>query len=159
MKIPSDDALDTYYVDINDRTTVTCPKCEGTTTLDLARYRETASKLAVTCRCGTKFKARFEYRTIHRKEVELEGELRNARTGEREEMEVDRISLEGMGLRTSVPSDIRPGDRLDVTFQLDNKVRSLVNRTVKVVSVRGKEIGTVFAEAPRNATVGFYLMD
>ncbi len=158
MEIARDGSLITFYVDVKDQVTIICPKCAKKKSIDATKFKNSKSALKVNCPCGEEFRCIFEFRKFFRKRVSLQGEFTNVRTGEKAEVVVDSISMEGLGFMAKTGHKIEPGQMLTVTFNLDNKMSTPVERTIKVTSVRGNSIGAMFFGSARNKTVGFYLM-
>ncbi len=158
MEIARDGSLITFYVDVKDQVTIICPKCAKKKSLDATKFKNSKSALKVNCPCGEEFRCIFEFRKFFRKRVSLQGEFTNVKSGEKGEVVVDSISLEGIGFMAKSGHEIETGQMLTVNFNLDNKMGTPVERTIKVTSVRGNSIGAMFFGSARNKTVGFYLM-
>lgn len=159
MEIARDGALHTFYVDVNDRATVICPNCGTKKTVDASPFKDMKGALRVTCNCKEEFRCNFEFRKYYRKPVKLKGEYVNLKTGQRGDMLVQNLSIEGVGFETvQAEHNIEPGHVLTIRFTLDNPQETEVERAVKVTSVQQKSVGGMFSGQARNKTVGFYLM-
>lgn len=158
MEIARDGSLITFYVDVKDQVTLICPKCHKKKSIDATKFKNAKTALKVDCPCGEEFRCIFEFRKFYRKRVSLRGVYTNIKTGEKGEVTVDSISLEGVGFMAESGHSIEPGQILTIDFILDNKMSTPVERTIKITSVRGNSIGAMFFGSARNKTVGFYLM-
>ncbi|GAB6058134.1 sensor domain-containing diguanylate cyclase [Desulfonatronum parangueonense] len=97
---------------------------------------------------------------VYRKKVMLYGEFTQLQTKQGGIMNVVELAMFEMGF--TVPPDqynIRPGDFLDVSFHLDDRNRSLIERRVMVRGVHGEKIDAEFYNPPPYAKdLGFYLL-
>lgn len=158
MEIARDGSLITFYVDVKDQVTIICPKCAKKKSIDALKFKNSKSALKVNCPCGEEFRCIFEFRKFYRKRVSLQGEYTNVKSGEKGDVVVDNISLEGIGFMAGNGHGIEAGQLLTINFILDNKMNTPVERTIKITSVRGNSVGAMFFGSARNKTVGFYLM-
>jgi hypothetical protein len=159
MEIARDGSLLTFYVDIKDQVTLICPKCNAKRSLDATPFKDARQAMKVNCTCGEVFRCAFEFRKHFRKKVRLEGTYSIPKTKESGDVLIDNLSIEGIGFNVLNEShNIEHGSVLTMRFKLDNKQETVVERTVKVTSVRGGSVGGMFFGSARNKTVGFYLM-
>lgn len=158
MEISREGDHSTFYVDVTGRTTLVCPSCHKKRVLDATPYREVATPLRVNCPCGQSFFSSFEYRKNYIKKVDLEGVCVDPKTGVEANVKITRLSIEGTALILYDDAEINHGQLLTLRFTLDNAQKTQVERSIKVTSVKGDEVGAMFLGGVRNKTVGFYLM-
>jgi hypothetical protein len=149
----------TFYVGGDNQVTITCPGCGHSRTVDASEYAQIGKKLRVKCRCGQKFKAAIEFRRHYRKTVKLYGHYKDLKRNQKAEINVEDISMGGLGFQT-VGSDLpSPGDVLIVEFTLDDTKRSPIRKKVRVRSVKGRFVGAQFENGQYyDKQLGFYLM-
>ena len=98
-------------------------------------------------------------RRFYRKQVNLNGEYRNPRTGSIGSILVADVSFKGLKFTTIGPHDTQPGDRLQVSFILDNSKQSVIKRKVMAKHVQANDIGAEFINPPEyDKELGFYLI-
>ena len=90
--------------------------------------------------------------------VGLEGAFVNPKTGEKGDIRISRLSIEGVEFSLNDFADVEHGQTLALSFTLDNAMRTPVERNIKVTSVKNGRVGAMFIGTVRNKTVGFYLM-
>jgi len=158
MELSREGNRSTFYADVTGRATLVCPSCHKTKTLDAQPFREAPNPLKVNCPCGQVFFAVFDYRKNYIKQVDLEGECVDPKKGQAVPVRITRLSIEGVAFRPEDPGRTPYGHSLVMRFTLDNPQKTSVERTVKVTSSKGGEVGAMFVGGVRNKTVGFYLM-
>lgn len=98
-------------------------------------------------------------RRYYRKRVSLNGEYRNRRSGSSGDILVEDVSFKGLKFTTIDPHDIQTGDRLQVSFTLDDAKRSVIKRKVLAKYVKSRDIGVEFVNPPEyDKELGFYLI-
>jgi hypothetical protein len=97
-------------------------------------------------------------RQYFRKKVNLNGEYRNARTGRCGDLLVEDVSFNGMKFSTIGGNDIELGDRVFVSFILNNAKKSLIKREVHARHVKDNKVGAEFINSPEyDKELGFHL--
>jgi len=134
------------YVNDTNKVTIICSKCGFEKNIDVKNIRHTRKKLRVKCRCGETFQFIIEFRKRYRKNVRLAGEYIIQGKGGNGEIIIKDISLSGIRFESLKPHKISTNDTLDVTFKLDNPVRSAIRRVFKVIWVRDRMIGANCSE-------------
>jgi hypothetical protein len=155
------------YTTEDRKTTLACPACERSRTVDVSAYVKLARpvQIKIKCPCGHHYPASLERRRHFRKAVNLKGTLSpktGDQPGEQGRIAVKDLSRTGMRIRMAVDRRIRVGDRLMVEFQLDDHQRSTICRESIVRRVDGLDLGTEFIPAacldPGAKAMGFYLL-
>ena len=57
----------TCYVNDDGQTTLKCPNCDMRKRIDVTKHVFSPKPFKATCKCGTKFRGKFEFRTHFRK--------------------------------------------------------------------------------------------
>jgi len=73
-------------------------------------------------------------------------------------MTVINISRSGLKLRVNVTRDFQPGDILNVEFNLDDRDRSPIKKSVIVRNIQEKLVGVEFAAIEHFDKLGAYLL-
>jgi hypothetical protein len=150
--------MKTIYVNDANVATIICPKCAFTKEIDMTNYKNTQKRLKGKCRCGEVFGFTIEFRKNYRKKVRLTGEYRNKDKGEKGEIIVEDLSMNGIRSVNLGSHQISNDDTLEVKFRLDNAKRSEINKLVQVVWVKEKMVGAKFSELESfKSEIGFYL--
>lgn len=159
MQVDTGERILKFFVTNQNQATIRCPKCGVSRTVDMSKMQLNSKRLKVTCKCGETFKGEFEFRKHYRKKVNLPGRYMHLNSPKRGDIIVVDLSMTGIGFTTSTPHGLQLGDRLEVTFRLDNGKRSEIKVNVIVRNVKEK-----FAGVERTDTqvckedLGFYLM-
>jgi DNA-directed RNA polymerase subunit RPC12/RpoP len=146
------------FVDDANQATIVCPKCGFEKNIDVTDFKNTQKKLKVKCKCGETHPFIIEFRRRYRKDVSLPGEYINQGKGEQGEIIIRELSMSGIRFESLRPHKISTNDTLDVTFNLDNPMRSKIRRVFKAIWVRDRMIGANCSD-PRlyEKDLGFYL--
>lgn len=153
------------YISQTNDATFTCPKCERTITVNVASYAalHKSVKVRSRCTCGHTWVSILEKRKQYRKQVHLTGTYKQFVSGnpvDKGRMTIVDISKGGLKLkvdRPAYPFDV--GHRLDVEFELDNRRKTLIRRSVFVKNIDGPFVGTAFSETDvDDPALGFYLL-
>lgn len=121
---------------------------------DIVREKQTARETG-----DEKRKNILHRRNQIRKGVSLNGKLINKRTLKKNEILIHDLSFDGAGFAPINNWDFKKGDTVYLTFTLNNKKGSEIQRTLQVKHINGKNIGGEFVNKPRlDADLGFYLM-
>lgn len=145
----------------NHEATLVCEKCGRTRKIDTSKYEERQRGLKVKCGCGFEFLVLIEPRKFYRKPTQLHGDyVKIAAKRVSGTMVVRNLSRTGVGFETSSTPDVRPGDRLQIRFVLDNRKATEIKRDVMVKSVQDRFIGAEFCNLEAyESDLGFYLMN
>jgi Double zinc ribbon/PilZ domain len=146
---------------------MTCPQCGFQDVVSARLFEMMGSAVRIKCPCGHRFRIIRELRSIYRKQVRLEGYFAQARyTGNMVApgdvwgpMVVQNLSKAGLKFSCGNAGQLRPGDRLQVRFNLDNANQTLIKKTVIVKSVHADTVGVQFHGTDRyDAALGFYFL-
>ena len=93
------------------------------------------------------------------KETSLPGEyVRLSRRG-KGDLQIRKISMQGVEFKTFGRARLIPDEIVDITFTLDNAKRSVIKRRVRLRSVEGNQAHAVFYNPPPyDKALGMYLM-
>lgn len=147
------------FVDKGNRTAVTCPFCEKTSDISVAKFKGYKHTLVTQCSCQQRFKVELNFRQFHRKKVKLVGDFLNISLGSTDWQTITVIDLSLIGLRLKVigPADIKNGHILRVRFYLDNQKSTQIEKEVGVVNTRDDTYGCEFLILDYEKELGFYL--
>ena len=147
-----------FRTNVENKAVIRCPKCGAERIIVPAKIPRIEKGLKVRCKCGEYFKCRIEFRKQFRKEVRLKGEYILVVGEKRGEMIVVDISQNGLAFENMTPHPLKPGDIMNVTFNLDDPRRSQISKRAEVRSVKGNQIGVLFEETQWfDKDLGFYL--
>jgi predicted Zn finger-like uncharacterized protein len=159
MQNVAGDRIFRFFVNSQNQATIRCPKCGTSKTVDASKIQFASKQLKVTCKCGETFKGEFEFRKHYRKAVKLPGRYIHLNSPKRGDIIVVDLSMTGIGFTTQTAHELKIGDKLEITFRLDNGKRSEIRVKAVVRNVKEK-----FAGVERTDTLickedlGFYLM-
>ena len=146
------------YVDDTNTATIICHECGFEKNIDMTSFDRTQKKLKVECRCGEMLQFIAEFRKQYRKSVMLPGEYIDRQNANKGEILIRELSLKGIRFESLKPHNISKNDALDVTFKLDNPMRSKISRIFKVIWVRDRMVGANCIEPKLyEKDLGFYL--
>ena len=133
--------------------------------VDMTQYLNKPStiKMKVKCKCGHSWSTIIERRRYFRKRVNLPGTYKYKEHGKKEiygHLTVVDISKKGLKLKLHDETHhFKDGDWLEVTFRLDNKNQTLIQKMVNVKNIMGNSLGVAFSDTqPEDKAIGFYLM-
>ncbi len=147
------------FVRVDNTATIVCPACKKPKNVNVANFKQKKHYLKVRCICDTIFRVHLDFRRHYRKNTELPGQYRYVKpSGEGGSMIVKDISQSGLGFEVDGTHFIETEHVLKVTFELDNKKKTLIEKKVVVQSVDGGFIGCQFIEEQAyEKELGFYL--
>jgi hypothetical protein len=152
------ESMKKVYLDDTNYVSTICPKCGFEKKIDMTNFKETEKKLTVECRCGENNSFLVEFRKQYRKNVRLPGEYIIRQSKEKGEILIRELSLKGIRFESLRPHNISKNDTLDVTFKLDNPMRSKISRIFKVIWIKDRMIGANCIEPKLyEKDLGFYL--
>jgi len=136
----------TIYTDDTNRVSIICPKCGFEQKINTTNFKDTQKKLKGRCRCGEPYQYTIEFRKRYRKDVRLSGKYSILGKGEKEEIIIRDLSFTGIRFESLKPHQISSDDTLEVTFKLDNPLRSEIRKLAKVMWVRDRIVGANYIE-------------
>lgn len=148
------------YVSEGNRAAVTCPYCQKTYDVTVEKYKGLKHSLVTRCSaCKKQFGVELNFRRYYRKPVKLVGEALNLSTGAATPYTVSIVNISMIGLRLSIigRTDINKGNRLRVSFTLDNQRARRIEKDVRVIDINGDHYGCEFLNLAYEKELGFYL--
>lgn len=138
---------------------IVCPACLAVKSSDVGKFRNVRHTVTVKCKCGNTFQVMFEFRKSYRKPTELSGTYTMtppaSGTGQ---VKIKNLSLTGLCFEVTGFHDIRVGLQAMLTFTLDDRKKTQINKQVTVRSVQGRVIGVEFhQDRAYEKDLGFYL--
>ena len=117
------------FVDENDEALVVCPQCGKTKRANISSFKgKNIRNLQAKCVCHARFPISLEFRRFHRRETSLDGRYMNLSDGnESGKMRVINLSLGGVGLIDLSLCKFKVGDRVNLSFTLDDKKESEID--------------------------------
>jgi len=148
----------TCYVKDDGKTILKCPKCGMQKKIDTTERVFSRKPFKATCKCGMKFRGKFEFRTHFRKQVRLSGHYIHSQTKSKKNILVKNLSLKGVGFTCLDRPDLKVGDNLEIVFWLDNPKSSKIQLWVEIKSVSDHHIGAQRRDIQiAQPDLGFYL--
>lgn len=151
------------FISHNNTAVISCPKCAKSKNVNVEKFRNRRHTLKVKCSCNHQFAVLLDFRKHFRKETNLDGTYTMvgpaAGSGV---LIILNISKHGIGFSVGFAVNgshrMVPGQKARVTFQLDNKKRSTITKSITIRSVNDHYVG---GEFDHNETfdkeLGFYL--
>ena len=152
--------VEKVYVNPDNTAVVKCPQCDTTKVVPVGKFKGPKRRLKIRCSCKASFRVSFEFRKAYRKKAQLPGSYTKVAPAKgRGKMQVQDISMTGIRFATATQHNLIKGDQLTVTFTLDDRNRSRIEKDVIIRWVKDKEVGCQFTEpAQYDKVFGFYLM-
>jgi predicted RNA-binding Zn-ribbon protein involved in translation (DUF1610 family) len=148
------------FIAKDNTATFVCPECQKSKTADVSKYKniEKAVRVNFKCPCGHSYSVLLERRKHIRKQLNLSGSFINKKNSERGNMSITDLSRSGLRIKLNFPQNLEPGDKLDLEFTLDDKLRSVVKKEVIVRSVKDLSVGVEFIHSEHFDKLGPYLL-
>jgi len=148
------------FVRSDNTATLVCPACSKPKNISVASFKDKCHFLKVRCPCEHLFRVHLDFRQHYRKPVNLTGNYvcvkPPGRGGGR--MTISDISLGGVGMSVEEIHDLQVGCLLDITFNLDDRKKTLLKKKGVIRSINGNFIGCQFADKDLyEKEIGFYL--
>ena len=139
------------FIAQDNTTKLICPQCGASKTENVSAYLNANKAVELThkCRCGFLHTVLLERRQRLRKTVKLSGEYEGPLATDRlttGPMIVKDISRAGLNFQINAEEkpDVVVGDRLLLTFHLDDNQKTLIRKEVSVRNIRGSHVGAEF---------------
>jgi len=146
------------YAAENGQAVIVCARCTEHTPIDARPYLDSHKSLKVRCRCGNKFPIVFNTRNFYRKEVHLPGQYAKSFGDVPDLLTIEDMSYTGIKFKTGMSHKIEVDDVLTIEFRLDNRRRTRIVKTARVMHVMGGTIGAEFRERQAYSTeLTYYL--
>lgn len=148
------------YVNQDGTAVLKCPACEAVKSAKVDTLKNGPHQVKVRCNCRNVFSVRLEFRKNYRKETKLAGDYKSLAGGKNYgKLTVVNLSKGGVGAQVVGFNPCRTGDELQVSFNLDDRHHSLIDKRVVVRLVKENYIGCEFLDpALLDKALGFYLM-
>lgn len=148
------------YVNQDNCIAFTCPSCTKPASIKVDSLKNKISPLKVRCACKKVFNLDVDYRVYYRKTTNISGTYRSIQPrGEREEdIHILNISREGIGFKVFTGQKIKVGDKLELQFNLDDKLKTSLRKAVEVINIKDDIIGCHFLDTQNfEQALGYYL--
>ncbi len=148
------------FVKPDDTTTIICPDCNEPKTILVAAYKHKKHSIKVRCRCKEIFTIQLDFRNVYRKPTNLPGIYTNLSSPDKESFPVviTNASQGGLGFVAPHPEYIKKGQILSMEFQLSDKKKTKLTKTVVVQNVRKDHVGCKFeGNQAFEKALGFFL--
>lgn len=148
------------FISNEDKATFICPECKRSKTTSVSKYKawETAVRVNCKCPCGHTYSVLLERRKHVRKPLNLPGTYQLLNKNNRGRMKVVDMSRSGLRLEVFYPKDFAPGDRVRLTFNLDDPDQTTIIKEVHVRSVKNNFIGVEFISFEHYDKLGPYIL-
>jgi PilZ domain len=149
------------FVRSDDTAVITCCNCRRQKILPVSTYKGKKSQVTVKCGCKNVFTVEFEFRNKFRKTTNLDGKFINHSRKISGDINVKNLSLDGVGFTTKDIAKLKIGDKIEVSFQLDNSDKAIINKDAVVKNIRNNIIGCEFVKSSQStfeSSLGFYLL-
>lgn len=159
-----DMAIQIFYARGGEKASIICPECGFVKHVNVKQDPSLKLKQGFLCQCEYVFPFKIEMRRNFRKHVNLAGEFFEINEGTKYPMYVKDLSRGGLGFNMQHDEfgelpEVSAGDILQVSFRLDDKRGTLIQREVSVKIVRDRFVGVEFTETLQyDKALGFYLM-
>lgn len=156
------------FVKQDDTATITCPDCQLIKTVAVGKFRSTQHTIKVRCSCGHSFPCSLDFRKYYRKKTKLRGIYYPQKTGITNKQSkktqltgiyamkspdgdsypviVTNISLGGLQFTLLSRDAIEMGQQGHITFTLDDRKETEINKRVIVQSTNDNIIGCRFPD-------------
>ena len=140
------------YLTISNTAQFICTACNRQWTEDVSEHLNVPSmvELKVKCICGYSWSTILERRRYYRKNVNFPGTYKYKLHGNKDavdSMTVVDISRKGLKLKLHDEGHrFKEGEWLEVTFPLDNSIKTLIKRVVNVKNVFKNYLGVEFSD-------------
>ncbi len=157
---PPDKKMKKTFVKTNDTAAIQCPECELVKHISVSTFRNSKHTFKIKCTCGHIFPVTLDFRRHYRKPTDLTGiyEVVVPPNHGGGKMQINNISRSGIDFTVSGLHKIQEGMQIVVSFRLDNKKETEINKNVVARRVRDNKIGCEFTEQMQiGKDLGFYL--
>jgi len=148
------------FVKTNDTASIRCPKCDLVKNISVGKFRNSRHTFKIKCSCGNIFLVSLDFRRHYRKPTELTGtyDVMIPASNGGGQMQVNNISRSGIDFSVSGFHNIHIDQKIVVTFKLDNRKQTEINKEVIVRRIHNNSIGCEFIEQTQiGKDLGFYL--
>ncbi len=148
------------FVKTNDTASIRCPSCGLVKNISVSRFRNSRHTFKIRCSCGHTFLVALDFRRHYRKPTELTGTYKVLVPSDHGsgQIQVNNISRSGVDFSVSGRHTINIDQKIVITFKLDNKKETEIQKQVIVRRISDNSIGCEFIEQTQiGKDLGFYL--
>ncbi len=148
------------FVRPDNTTTIICPACNEPKTISVTAYKHKRHTIKVRCKCKEVFTIQLDFRSVYRKPTNMPGNYTNLSSPNQENIDVivTNISKGGLGFIAPYPEYILKGQKLSIEFQLNDKKKTILTKTVIVQNVKKDHVGCEFeSNQAFDKALGFFL--
>ncbi len=148
------------YIRQDNTATIICPCCNRAKTVRIKDCLKDRHRVRARCACGEQFMVQLDFRRHYRKQVNLVGtyittDPPGMGSGT---VRITNISFEGIGFEVPGSHRLRPGQKLEIEFRLDDKKHTFLKKEAVVRLVEKGYIGCQFINQQHiEKALGFYL--
>ncbi len=147
------------YVTRDNLALIRCSECNRQKTIEAGQFRDLTKTIMVKCSCGFAFPILLEKRKHYRKLVNFIGRYHTDDGSEASRpVVIEDISRTGIRFRTNTKNELPEGKTITLYFVLDDEDRSPIELQVKLVRVRGMDVGGVLSSSNIPKALAFYLL-
>jgi hypothetical protein len=152
-------AATVIFADAEGKVVLHCPVCEKSRREPAAHFPSNVP-FRVDCPCGASYEIEIEVRKYFRKPIEFDGLLsRIEPEGSSEKISIVNLSYGGCGFNASAKHGLQLGERIRITFTLDDAMKTIIRKEATVRFVKGRYVGCEFVQTAGGLEpdIGFYL--
>ena len=138
---------------------ITCPSCHQVREQDVSSFMGVESRVRIRCkcRCGHFFHVQLERRLFVRKDVSLPAVCRVQERGYKLQGTVTDISQSGLRVHLSTLVSLNVGMRVSLSFNLDDRDNSFIEKQGIIRSISDLELGMAFDSTQHYGKLGVYI--
>ena len=144
----------------DNHVTIVCPKCKRPESILVEYFKNKTKQVKVRCPCSEIFEVEIDYRRFYRKPTKIPGMFKPIKPPGRGggEALIINLSKGGLGFRAFTDHNLQVGQVLQVSFELNDKKNTYLQKEVTVQSIEGDYIGCRFSDPDLfEKALGFYL--
>jgi len=138
---------------------ITCPSCHQVREQDVSSFMGVKSRVRIRCRCkcGHTFHVQLERRLFGRKNVSLPVVCMVQERGYKLHGTVTDISQSGLRVHLSTLVSLSEGMRVFLSFHLDDRDNSLIEKQGIIRSISELDVGMAFDSTQHYGKLGLYI--
>ncbi len=147
------------YVRPDNKAVIICPHCQQQKIILADSFRGPNYKFKAKCNCQKTFMVHLEFRKHIRKKTKLAGTDINHSPAERSgPLIIQNISMTGLSFAYFDVKGFKVGDKLNITFNLDDHRQAEISKEVIVIDVNQSLVGCKFEAAEKDfSPPGYYI--
>lgn len=151
----------TVHVDRENFIILYCPYCDEMNRVSVTKFKNKKHTVTTRCKCKNRYQVQLNFRRYFRKRVKLDGEVvipSSYNRHIRKRMTVCNISMSGLGFKLVDKADIKKGDTVRVTFDIETKRPVTIDKEAIVKFVDDGYFGCEFKNLSyEEKDLGFYM--